>query len=440
MSVWVIKRFDYSIKAKLFSAFLFEYSDLKYMNFWIADLMHKMKIDNDFAQDVAESLFNRANTFKVQKDYLKARDYYQLASKKYKKCNLENDWVKSLVEIAETFELEADLRLCDSNMVANSFYENAIQAYRDIPLKFRTNYQVEEKIQKLKTKKNLSGQASLDEMVTFETEKYDISPFVESSIAHVARKQSPHQALVYFCGFSGANYQSLKTISKELIGTSTFENIFGKSQMSVDGRIIARIPALNNEVSLDHPENELLLQNKMYQHFTTDVQLKVQGSIIPALRQLSLEHRFTKDLLIAICEQSPLVPDGRAELTGNALWFGFEEEFGTAIHLLCPQLENIVRNELLKVGAHTRNIDKEGIENENGLSTLVTLPEANEVFGEDLLFEIKCIFTESLGFNLRNQVAHGLLDDENSSSIATVYGWWMVLRMIINSLVTGKTK
>uniref|UniRef100_UPI001C0778E4 hypothetical protein n=1 Tax=Acinetobacter junii TaxID=40215 RepID=UPI001C0778E4 len=45
-----------SIKAKLFSAFLFEYSDLKYMNIWIADLMHKMKIDNDFAQDVAESL------------------------------------------------------------------------------------------------------------------------------------------------------------------------------------------------------------------------------------------------------------------------------------------------------------------------------------------------------------------------------------------------
>lgn len=99
-------------------------------------------------------------------------------------------------------------------------------------------------------------------MVTFETEKYDISPFVESSIAHVARKQSPHQALVYFCGFSGANYQSLKTISKELIGTSTFENIFGKSQMSVDGRIIARIPALNNEVSLDHPENELYCKIK----------------------------------------------------------------------------------------------------------------------------------------------------------------------------------
>lgn len=429
-----------SIKAKLFSAFLSEYSNLKYMNFWIADLMHKMKIDNDFAQEVAESLFNRATTFKVQKDYLKARDYYQLASKKYKKCNLENDWVKSLVEIAETFELEADLRISDSNMVANSFYENAIQAYRDIPLKFRTNFQVEEKIQNIKTKKITSGQATLDEMVTFETEKYDISPLVESSIAHVAGKQNPQQALVYFCGFSGANYQNLKTISKELIGMSVFESIFVKSQMSADGRTIARIPALNNEVSLDHPENELLLHSKMYQHFTTDVQLKVQGSIIPALRQLCLEHRFTKDLLIAICEQSPLVPDGRAELTGNALWFGFEEEFGTAIHLLCPQLENIVRNELLKVGAHTRNTDKQGIENENGLSTLMALPEANEVFGEDLLFEIKCIFTEALGFNLRNQVAHGLLDDGHSSSIATVYGWWMVLRLIINSLLTGRIK
>ncbi|QIO07513.1 DUF4209 domain-containing protein [Acinetobacter shaoyimingii] len=429
-----------TIKAKLFSAFLSEYSNLKYMNFWIADLMDNFKIDKDFEKDIAESLFIRASNLKSQSDYLIARGYFDLAAKKYKKCALEDDWVRSLVEIAETFESEADLRSHDSNLVANSFYENAIQAYRKIPVKHRAKYGVEEKIQKLKTKKNLSGQASLDEMVTFETEKYDISPLVESSIAHVAGKQSPQQALVYFCGFSGANYQSLKTISKELIRTSVFENIFGKSQMSVDGRIIARIPALNNEVSLDHPENELLLHSKMYQNFTTDVQLKVQGSILPALRQLCLEHRFTKDLLIAICEQSPLVPDGRAELTGNALWFGFEEEFGTAIHLLCPQLENIVRTELLKVGAHTRHIDSEGIENENGLSTLVTLPEANEVFGEDLLFEIKCIFTESLGFNLRNQVAHGLLDDEHSSSIATVYGWWMVLRLIINSLVTGRIK
>ncbi|MDC5344857.1 DUF4209 domain-containing protein, partial [Acinetobacter baumannii] len=93
----------------------------------------------------------------------------------------------------------------------------------------------------------------------------------------------------------------------------------------------------------------------------------------------------------------------------------------------------------IKVGAQTRNIDKAGIENENGLSTLMNLPEAEIIFGKDLVFEIKCIFTESLGFNLRNQVAHGLLDDETSSTIATVYAWWMMLRIIINSLITGNS-
>ncbi|MFP5066190.1 DUF4209 domain-containing protein [Acinetobacter pittii] len=428
------------IKGRLFSAFSVEYSNLKYMNFWIADLMDKFKIDKDFEKDIADSLFIRASNYKAQHDYFTARSYLELAAKKYKKCGSEDDWINSLVEIAETFELEAVSRSKDSNLVANSFYENAIQAYRNIPAKHRSKHNIEEKISNIRTKKFSSGQATIDEMVTFETEKYNISDLVESSIKHVTSKRNAQQALVYFCGLSqGANYQILRNNAKELLNNSVFESIFGKFKMSSDGRVIARIPRLKREVGLDDPENEVLLNSKMYEYFTNEVQIIVQGSILPALRQLSLEHRFTKELLIAICEKSPVVPDGRAVLIGSALWFGFEEDFSTAIHLLCPQLENIVRTELIKVGAQTRNIDKAGIENENGLSTLMNLPEAEIIFGKDLVFEIKCIFTESLGFNLRNQVAHGLLDDETSSTIATVYAWWMMLRIIINSLITGNS-
>ncbi|MDC4442340.1 DUF4209 domain-containing protein [Acinetobacter baumannii] len=424
------------IKGRLFAAFSVEYSNLKYMNFWIADLMDKFKVDKDFEKNIADSLFTRASNFKTQYDYFTARSYFELAAKKYKKCGLEDEWTNSLVEIAETFELEADSRRKDSNLVANSCYENAIQAYRNIPSKHRYKHNVEEKISNIRTKKFSSGQASIDEMVKFETEKYNIVELVESSITHVTGKRNAQQALLYFCGLSqGANYQMLRDNAKELLNNSLFDSIFGKFKMSSDGRVIARIPSLKREVSLDDPENEFLLKSKMYECFCNQVQVIVQANILPALRQLSLEHRFTRELLIAICEKSPLIPEGRATLTGSALWLGFEEDFSTAIHLLCPQLENIVRTELTKVGAQTRNIDKVGIENENGLSTLMNLPEVENIFGKDLVFEIKCIFTESLGFNLRNQVAHGLLDDETSSTIATVYAWWMMLRIIINSLI-----
>lgn len=68
------------------------------------------------------------------------------------------------------------------------------------------------------------------------------------------------------------------------------------------------------------------------------------------------------------------------------------------------------------------------------------MEEALKLFGEDLTFEIKSVFTDALGFNLRNEVAHGLLDDNTSSSIHTIYAWWMILRLVIRSLVNGNLK
>ena len=84
---------------------------------------------------------------------------------------------------------------------------------------------------------------------------------------------------------------------------------------------------------------------------------------------------------------------------------------------------------------HTTNIDKNGIEHENGLSTLLDTDEAPVVLGEDLLFELRAVFTSSHGANLRNEVAHGILTDGGAFSSASVYGWWILVRMIIHSLI-----
>ncbi|MCL2906808.1 DUF4209 domain-containing protein [Shewanella fodinae] len=153
-----------------------------------------------------------------------------------------------------------------------------------------------------------------------------------------------------------------------------------------------------------------------------------------------VEHRFTKDLMATACHYSPIVPQSREQLLGYALWLGFEYEFGAAIHLLCPQLEHMVRLQLKDVGAITSNLDNDGIESECGLSTLMELPEAHELFGEDLTFRLKSIFTDSLGFNLRNEVAHGLLDDNFARSVGSIYAWWMVLKLVIRSIALGSNQ
>lgn len=429
------------IKVNLFSAFCLEYPTDRFMKLWIAELLDNLRIDNDFINEIALSLQKTATNLQNQSDFHSAIQYFELASKKHKQYSNDKGWLVCLIGVAECYQLEADSRSGDSNMVSNSFYEKAIKAYRRIPTKHRNTYGVEDKIRSLREKITATGQASLSEMGMVRTPGIDISDMMKQSIEHVANKQSSEEALMYFTGlFNGADCQELEVNAKKTMQGSFLSSFFGSIQMSSDGRVVAKTPAMNLNADEDNSVNKAVLHRQIQQQFSIEVQLVVEGQILPALRQLLMEHRFTKEFLTAICNHSPIVPQNRDELLGYALWLGFEYEFGAAIYLLCPQVEHIIRTQLKDAGAHTSNLDKEGIENENGLSTLMDLPEAHKLFGDNLTFEIKSVFTDPLGFNLRNEVAHGLLDDNTSSSIHTIYAWWMVLKLVITSIMNGVSK
>lgn len=424
------------IKNQLFSAFKFEHSNCKFMTLWIASLMDKLNVDSDFKEDIASVLFNSGQILLESGDFNSARSYFELSSKKFKQSGDEKAWLDSLIALADCFEREADSRSSGSNMVANSFYENAIQAYRRIPAKHREEYSVGEKTSQIRKKISKTGVASLGEMGVIKTPGVDLSETVKASIAHVSGKHRLEEALIYFVGlYSGPKYSTLQSSAKESMQNSILGSFFGSTHMSGDGRVVGKTPPVNLNAGEDDPDNQAVLNRQVQQDFEIETQLVVEGQILPALRQVLMEHRVSKEFLKALCHHSPIVPENRENLLGHAFWLGFEHDFGGAIHLLCPQVEHIVRMKLKGVGAHTSNIDRDGIENENGLSTLMDLPEANQVFGDDLCFEMKSIFTDSLGSNLRNEVAHGLLSDGSSSSTSTIYAWWMVLRLVVHSLV-----
>jgi hypothetical protein len=63
----------------------------------------------------------------------------------------------------------------------------------------------------------------------------------------------------------------------------------------------------------------------------------------------------------------------------------------------------------------------------------MALSEAAKVFGDDLAFELKALFCDPFGPNLRNELAHGLLDDADCRSAASIYAWWLGLRMVFNA-------
>lgn len=55
------------------------------------------------------------------------------------------------------------------------------------------------------------------------------------------------------------------------------------------------------------------------------------------------------------------------------------------------------------------------------------------VFGKDLAFELKSLLCDPFGPNLRNEVAHGLVDENTCHSPYAIYAWWLALRLTINT-------
>ena len=362
---------------------------------------------------------------------------------------LEGDWLRraqdpagiaaATAAAAETWVAEAMANRASgsgSHMVAASFLENAIQLYRTIPRSERPAHRVAERIAELHDLMRDSGKRSLDEMRSFESPPIDLTQMIEAARSAVDQDDT----LAALSGFADVapltNVADLRQLSEKVLREHPLQALISATHMSRDGRVIAKTAGLGDRGE----DYDRTVQAEMIKTYSMMLGVSVQGSILPALELLLLRHRLRQEDLIAIAQQAPIVPPGRGVLFGKALFCGFEGDFASAIHLLVPQIEHLVRYHLKAAGVRTTNISQDGVENENGMSALVVLPETEEIFGETLTFELTALFCDALGPNLRNEVAHGLLDDQTSRSPSVVYAWWLGLKIAFKTFWNARAR
>lgn len=391
----------------------------------IIEIFDNTDLDKGLNHELAEKLLEKQKEFNHEKQFHIAEKYLESATKLFKKAGNAEDSYRSLAFLAQATENHGDYRKNESAMVANSFYKLALQRYREIPNSYRNTLQIDQKLDTVQDKITQSGLLITDELQLISTKQMNISELQEQSINHVKDKQTAFESLLYFSGVSSCNFESIWKSTENNINNSPISSLFGETSVSSDGRQISSIPPLNS-----NNRDEVILKNAI-KNFGIHMHLVVEGCILPALEQIQQEHLFPKEFLIQLCKFSSIVPEKREILVANALYQGFEGDFRSAIHLLAPQVENMIR-QLLKrnrlVTTHTEN----SIEEEKGLSRLVS--SARNILGDDLWFELQAVFTDSLSANLRNEVGHGLLDDDTSNSLYSVYAWWMVLRLIVRNI------
>lgn len=74
------------------------------------------------------------------------------------------------------------------------------------------------------------------------------------------------------------------------------------------------------------------------------------------------------------------------------------------------------------------NMNEEGIEEIKSMHAVLELEGVKESLDEDLIFALNTIFCSKFGFNMRNNVAHGMLDDQAFQSFKALYIWWFALK------------
>lgn len=403
-----------------------------YLALWLADLLAKHKLGGNDRVPISEKLESLAKLFDVEGDLHRARDFFDIASEWYRKSGNEEKSSEMIVHCAECWVRDAVARSASdspSYMVAASFFENAIQKYRSVPKSQRNTHNVDERISQLRDKMNVAGERSLKEMGVFSSEPIDISELVNNARESVRGK--PLEAAMFALAnvYRGAQVNKIRQFSEENLSKYPFQAMLSATHLSRDGRVVAKQPG----VDLGGKSNEATIWPQMVRHYVIEIGIVVQGDIWPALEVVRQEHRIKETDFLTIARHSPIVPNSRESLVAKALYSGYDNDFVTAIHILIPQLENLVRYHLKQVGVKTTNLDSSGIENEKGLSSLMDNEETKEIFGKDLAFEIKALFCDSFGPNLRNELAHGLIGDEDSQSIYSIYAWWLFLRIVFNT-------
>jgi len=208
----------------------------------------------------------------------------------------------------------------------------------------------------------------------------------------------------------------------------TFQALVAKAYLNREGKIISRRPAM--DIGNDTPDdNSEFLRAEMLQHADFSRAINVMTVIHPVVDQIRSEHAVRISDFYEIVRNNPFVPPNRAEIFARGLYHGFMNDFLLSSHLLVPQIENSIRYVLFQNGAVTSGYDNAGIQEEYLLGKLLFRKDVEDVFGEDLIFDLQGLLIEPIGGNMRNEVSHGLLDTQDFFGHNAAYLWWMVLRI-----------
>ncbi|NES04540.1 MAG: DUF4209 domain-containing protein [Okeania sp. SIO2F4] len=364
-------------------------------------------------------------------EWRRARDYWEIKAKWHRiEKNRENERA-ALMRAAETYLKEAEYTPKNSSLayfIASFSLQEAIKAFRKIPGAKKETIAAKERTEEAHKLLLQYQQESTKGLITISSDQIDITEIVEKVRASVRGKKLQDALFALAFLTDPQKISQLKKNAEEIF-KYPLSFVMQKVRINKKGKVVARQSSILEEAIKSEPGKlEAAIKSRMYELSILYQTLTAQAVIKPAIEQINLEHSVQLEDFLPIVENNPFVPPERVHLFAKGLYAGLTGDFYTSTHILIPQIENSIRYLLQKQGVLTSKYDDKGIQHEYDFNKTLYLPEIKDIFDEDTLFDLKGLLVENSGSNLRNLMAHGLLDDEDFSSPLMSYLWWVTLR------------
>ncbi|CAD6547435.1 DUF4209 domain-containing protein [Paraburkholderia sabiae] len=356
-------------------------------------------------------------------DFWRAKDYYHLASECHRAAGDPDSEGAALRNSAESLVKEAELARKQPGrgaMVAASVLSDAVEVMRQAPGGRERAAELHERLLTLQKE-------SVAELKSVST-SIEATELVQRALAAV-RGKPVNEAVYALCTMAKPpSVAKLKHEVHEQARVAVLGSRLSSDVVNSRGRVVARAPGVEAEV--DDPKHEGL-RWRMFRHARLGRSLTVQAILNPARMEILEANSPDRLDLASLIQHSPWIPPAHAESVLRALVAGFHGDMLVAGHLVPPQLEAMVRHIVESRGGATSMLEPGGVQPERPMGALLETPEALEAFGADGIFELQDLLVDPLGTNLRNEVAHGLLDDSGLFGADVLYAWWLLLRYCV---------
>ena len=310
--------------------------------------------------------------------------------------------------------------------------QDALKELQGISKCYRENSDYEGKITYLKQVRAIACKLGIARMHSRVTIGEDISIPVENARSKV-KGLAFEAAMRQLARFDSILESKVKEKTQERIAADIIPHI--TSRVVIHGsRVVAQSPAICSSKSRDDIEKSIRFWAEEVKQAIVEIQKVCVSSVVPAYKVVKEEHR---DIGLPDFEKmvaaSDFVPNTHIKLFSEGLCLGYEGRFTASAYLLTPEIENIMREQLKNIAHDTSSIIPETqLESEYGLSNLIKnhSDAIQSIFGADLLFELRVVFCCHDGPNIRNEIAHGLKDDETFNGVMDFYVWWFAVRLL----------